>query len=431
VAPPPPGPEPPKKSLTELLLAEGTLTEAQLQHALEKQKKTGAFIGEVLIEEGVLDEKSLLSFLARHCRVPHLSLLDYLIEKPVLELIPKEVCLKHRLLPIDILGRNLTVAMVNPLDADAVQQVQRCCPNLRIKAILCSFKHFDLVTQRLFQGKGGREPMELSVTSLGLRIGPHAAASVAPCPEPAAEAAAKPPIEPPAAAPEIPIAPLPQIPPAPESLEAPAMEEEIPDAIEVFPGFEAGFDAAYAIPVPAHVRLDSPEGNSVFEGVFRENAERATAGAEGLVNQIAAVMMDSMRDTYSMLARRMALFRGLDPENVARIFARGATRECAEGAVVFEQGQEANEMFVILGGQVRILDGDHEIALLDRGDMFGEMALVSRQPRSATAVAVAESSLFALSLEDLRKDLPPNVAMQLLLNIIITLSARLRRANVR
>ncbi len=429
-APVPPPESAPKKELPQLLLDEGALTEEQFQKAMALQKATGDFIGEILIREGILDEKSLLSFLAKHCKMPHLSLLDYLIDKSIVGIVPREICFKYRLLPIDKMGSNLTIAMVNPLDAEALQKVKECCPNLRIKPILCAYNHFDTVASRLFGTSKSGEPVELSATSLGLRS-PQKESKPAP---PVAPKAPPEPVKAPEPEPEI----IPEAVEAlPEALEA--EPEPIPEpVIEPIPA-PALPPASTAAPVPAPAPAITTE--NVLHSVFQADAEPepapaptpATGSAQSdssiLMREMAAVMMDSMRDTYAMLARRMELFHGLTPEDVARIFSRGSTREYDDGEHIFEKGQPGAEMFVILGGEVRIFDGPQEIALLTRGDMFGEMALVSNESRSASAAATCTTSLLVLSLDDLKKDLPREVSLQLLVNIIITLSERLRRAN--
>lgn len=142
-------------------------------------------------------------------------------------------------------------------------------------------------------------------------------------------------------------------------------------------------------------------------------------------------MLESMRGTYSLLARRMELFREIAPENVAHIFARGKSRECAPDTAIFSKGEPGDVMYIILSGRVRIADGERELAVLEQGDMFGEMALVSREPRSASAFAVERVSLLALGLDDLKRDLPNDVSLQLLVNMLVTMCARLRRANAR
>jgi hypothetical protein len=414
------------KNLAKLLLNQGKLSREQIQRAIAKQRATGAFIGEILIEEGFLDEKSLISFLAKHCRIPHISLLDYLIDKEIISLIPREICLQYRLLPIDKLGRNLTVAMVNPLDSEAMTKVRECCPDLRIKPILCAYKHFESVTQKAFSESKGGGMAELSATSFGLSV----------------------------SAAEKEEAPVKAAPPEAEStgLEdmAPANAAEAVEEADVAPAEEeaetgledlAESGAGHAeISAESHAAAENEvDSESVFESVFHEEGhsgiEEAAAesengsGASGLVREMAMVMMDSMRDTYAMLARRVDLFQGLDPESVARIFSQGFTREAEAGDVIFEKGQAGNELYVVLGGKVAIRDGSRELAVLDRGGMFGEMALVSNEPRSATAVSLSETSLLVLSMDIIKNVMPKEVSLQLMTNIIITLSARLRLAN--
>ena len=64
-----------------------------------------------------------------------------------------------------------------------------------------------------------------------------------------------------------------------------------------------------------------------------------------------------------------------------------APRHYDEGAVIFEEGDKAQEMFIVQSGTVRVLRGDQEIQVLEAGAIFGEMALLDPAPRSAKAVA--------------------------------------------
>ncbi len=466
----PPAPEVARKSLPEILLEQGKVTKEQLDQALAKQKETGAFLGEILIGEGLIDENSLLSFLAKYCKIPHLSLLDYLIDKDIVELVPKEMCLEYRLLPIDKLGHNLTVAMVNPLNTEALNKVREVCPGLRIKPILCAHKHFETVTARLFAEEGGKKSEELSLSSFGLQQSPVAAKKVPAAAPPAQEAAPAPISGATPPAPELappapePAPPAPEPEPAPVPAPVPEAQEDIPEAVEWVeesPEPSLGDAPEYVIEMPAEPpaaaaplppvappppptepeKFGDVDGDALLGGVFAgeeesETLEAAPAAPEpaaddmsSMMQEMATVMMDSMRDTYAMLARRMELFRGVSPEDVARVFARGMTDEHPAGTVVFEKGQDGDHLYAILGGEVEILDGDTRLALLSRGDMFGEMALVSNEPRSATAVTTTDTSLLSLSEETIKNVMPAAVALQLLSNIVVTLSARLRLAN--
>jgi len=171
------------------------ITEEQLQQAIAIQKEKGGFLGQVLVQEGFVTQNAVASCLVKQCKIPHLSLLDYDISKEVLDLVPQEVCLKYRLLPIDKLGRILTLAMVDPLDLEALEKVRASCPELRIKPILCNWEHFQSVFSRVHGNRDSSGQASISMQSLGLKArpgtgAPAAEASQAPAPEAVAPASA-------------------------------------------------------------------------------------------------------------------------------------------------------------------------------------------------------------------------------------------------
>jgi CRP-like cAMP-binding protein len=67
------------------------------------------------------------------------------------------------------------------------------------------------------------------------------------------------------------------------------------------------------------------------------------------------------------------------------------------GSVIFREGDEANELFVIKSGQVRIQIDNRTVTELAADNIFGEMALIDSEPRSATAVAVTDVELVPVS----------------------------------
>lgn len=463
--------------MARVLLEEGRITPEQFASAMGEQGRTGAFIGDILVEQGVIDEGSLLSFLAKHCKVPHLSLLDYLIDGKLASLLPQDICLKHRLLPIDKLGRNLTVAMVNPLDTAALGAVQALCPELRIKPILCAHRHFEMVAARLFNTPASGEPAALSATSLGLmgRPGVSAAtpappaAPTAPTPAEAQTAEAEPPPESPApVADEVPVEEAAPPPPPEDAGEREVAESPAPDTTETTPpgsdspvaSAEPPAEEPPSATAPPEPALRGPDGDvddddevafpyaiavgdeddenaplsedSLLRSAFKKAPASAVPAQEGkpdAMQDMAHAMINSLRGTYAILARRMELFRHIPPEHVARIFARGATLEFEAGHTIFEKGELGDKMYAILIGEVEIRDGDRCLAVLDRGDMFGEMALLGGALRSATACALVNTSVLALDQQAIRTVLPPEVTVQLLTNIVVTLSGRLRDAN--
>lgn len=137
----------------------------------------------------------------------------------------------------------------------------------------------------------------------------------------------------------------------------------------------------------------------------------------------------SISDQHQMLVRQVDLFRGLRPEDISRIFAKGMTVQAQKDQTVFYKGTTGNKMYVILAGTIGLYDGERSLATLKSGDLFGEMALISNEPRSATAVAEEISSLFVLDETTFDRLLTKRVAVRILLNILGTLSNRLREAN--
>jgi CRP-like cAMP-binding protein len=67
------------------------------------------------------------------------------------------------------------------------------------------------------------------------------------------------------------------------------------------------------------------------------------------------------------------------------------------GSIIFREGDEARELFVIKSGQVRIQIGNRTVTELAADSIFGEMALIDNEPRSATAVAVTDVELVGVS----------------------------------
>ena len=140
----------PSAKLGEILVGERIITQEQLHEGLAKQAEEGGFLGQKLIELKYLDQQTLTLFLVKQCKIPHLNLLDYQIDPEVVQLIPKELCLKHRILPVDKMGKIFTVAMVDPLNIEALAVIRELHPELRIKPILCDWPDYEIVAERVF-----------------------------------------------------------------------------------------------------------------------------------------------------------------------------------------------------------------------------------------------------------------------------------------
>lgn len=101
------------------------------------------------------------------------------------------------------------------------------------------------------------------------------------------------------------------------------------------------------------------------------------------------------------------------------------------GRVIFREGDQGDHMYIIQTGQVKISKSiggrEHELAVLEKGDFFGEMAIVSRIARTATATAVNSTQLLAFDRQGFMGMIEKNA--KIALNIIDKLSRRLQNAN--
>jgi len=191
-------------TLGQVLINEGLATEEQVAAGHAVAEKSGTFLGHALVVEGVIEQKDLVSCLVKVCKIPHLSLLDYEIGDDLVELVSRETCQKYHLLPIDKMGKILTVAMVDPLDQEALETVRAACPELKIKPILCDWDHYRVVAERVLGGGAGGTPSnEVSMQSLGLSGA--TAAKKKPAPKPVPEETSAPAVPPASAQPTAPV----------------------------------------------------------------------------------------------------------------------------------------------------------------------------------------------------------------------------------
>ena len=121
----------------------------------------------------------------------------------------------------------------------------------------------------------------------------------------------------------------------------------------------------------------------------------------------------------------------LGPEQLARIGRAGEIESYNPGEAIVAEGSLGDALFLILSGQVAVHKGPQTFATLAGGEFFGEMSLVEPAPRSASVTAMSATFLFRLPHDQLRELISddPNAASILLVQVVKTLSERLRRAN--
>jgi CRP/FNR family transcriptional regulator, cyclic AMP receptor protein len=124
-----------------------------------------------------------------------------------------------------------------------------------------------------------------------------------------------------------------------------------------------------------------------------------------------------------------ALFAGLTPEELERVVEGAVRRELRRGDVLFSEGDESEQLFVVESGRIamsqRSGDGrESVIALMERGDLFGEMPLFDGLGRSTEARALEPSAVVAVDYEPVHGIYEARPA--LLWAVVAMLSQRLR-----
>ena len=131
--------------------------------------------------------------------------------------------------------------------------------------------------------------------------------------------------------------------------------------------------------------------------------------------------------------REIGLFGALSDEVLEHLAKNLQQRRVQPGTTVFQEGDAAHDMFVVLDGEVEVLKKSRRgrvqrVAILGPSDAFGEMSIIDVQPRSATVRALAPTRLLRIAAEDLdalyRHDVKSYAIV--VLNVARDLSRRLR-----
>ena len=177
----------PDKRVGEMLLAAEVIDEQQLNQALDYQAKNGGKLFEVLIELKSLSKEALHSFLSQQSGVPSIDLSKYHIPRELVSIIPEDLARENVVLPIDKLGKLLTVGMACPLDTVTISKLESIT-GLRVKAMLCKLDDIKALIKRYY-------PTDVDITYVGpaLEVAPRTepkpekAKPKIPKPEPPAE----------------------------------------------------------------------------------------------------------------------------------------------------------------------------------------------------------------------------------------------------
>ncbi len=138
-----------KLLLGEILIKRKCITEDQLKTALEQQKKEKAFLGEILVKLGYLDERDIVVALVLQCDLPYIAINKYKVDAQVLKLIPKDIAQKEKVVPLDRVGDILSVVMINPLNVEKKQYLEKMT-NCRLATFICTKTELEDAIAKLY-----------------------------------------------------------------------------------------------------------------------------------------------------------------------------------------------------------------------------------------------------------------------------------------
>ena len=140
------------KQLGELLIDCHLISPEHLEEALRIQsEKSGMLIGQVLIQMGIVTEQSIAQALTAQYGFPFLPLAGYEIDLEVAKLVPEHVARQYGLIAVDRIGSVLTVAMTNPLNRQAIEDIEMST-HLKVQVFVTTTTDVDQAIKRCYKG---------------------------------------------------------------------------------------------------------------------------------------------------------------------------------------------------------------------------------------------------------------------------------------
>lgn len=125
---------------------------------------------------------------------------------------------------------------------------------------------------------------------------------------------------------------------------------------------------------------------------------------------------------------RIPLFSGLSEEELDLLASHLNTRSFPKNTIVITEGDLSDSLYIVNEGQVKIYVSDDEgremlLNILEPGDYFGELALIDKEPRSASAITMSSTKLSIISGPDFRETLKkhPELSIKLMSALVVRL----------
>src|SRR4029434_3413671 len=145
--------QPVSRRLGDLLVKEGLINQEQLQRALADQKGSNEKLGSILVRLDFINEDQLIDFLSKQYGIPSITLTQLDVDAEVVKLVPAQIARKSECLPIKRQGNQLTLAMADPTNVFALDDVG-FMTNLQVVPVVASQAAIRAAVDRTYDTKG-------------------------------------------------------------------------------------------------------------------------------------------------------------------------------------------------------------------------------------------------------------------------------------
>jgi len=147
-----------KDRLLQILVDGELVTEEQLSHALSIQKEQGGRLSEILAEEGYITESELMVTLSEHLGIPPINLSKIKVPENITSLISKQLARFYQVVPVSRMGNTLTVAMADPLNVFALDDL-KMMTGMEIQPVISNPRDVAEKLQQLYTPTAGLETL--------------------------------------------------------------------------------------------------------------------------------------------------------------------------------------------------------------------------------------------------------------------------------
>lgn len=151
--------------LGEMLVDAGLITENQLRQALAACKRGGLRLGQQLVREGIVKEADIVDLISRQMQLAKYTAERFPVDPRLSEVIPAEMALRSKLVPLSKEGSLIRVAMTDPLDVSAIEDVE-IFKNCEVEPVICTERELGYLTSAVYGMGVGSEGVLQSIESM-------------------------------------------------------------------------------------------------------------------------------------------------------------------------------------------------------------------------------------------------------------------------